>query len=88
MLKTIINNKKEIFYTFKVPIFFSKNEIRKYIYKRYKVTLYKINTIIYYSKKINKKTNKGIFKGRLKKRKKVIIKLKRISYLKKEKICQ
>ncbi|YCJ93945.1 MAG: 50S ribosomal protein L23 [Candidatus Karelsulcia muelleri] len=61
------------FFTFKVPLFYNKKEIKKLIYKIYNINFNNIKTMIY-CKRTLKKSKKGVLK--INKFKKVILKLK------------
>lgn len=73
------NKKLYPFFTFKVPLFYNKKEIKKLIYKIYNINFNNIKTMIY-CKRTLKKSKKGVLKK--KKFKKVILKLKQDSKLK------
>ncbi|XZQ51475.1 MAG: 50S ribosomal protein L23 [Candidatus Karelsulcia muelleri] len=69
----LINIKKKFdpFFTFKVPLFYNKKEIKKLIYKIYNINFNNIKTMIYCKRTLSKK---GVLK--INKFKKVILKLK------------
>ncbi|WP_110503607.1 50S ribosomal protein L23 [Candidatus Karelsulcia muelleri] len=69
--KKFYNKKLYPFFTFKVPLFYNKKEIKKLIYKIYNINFNNIKTMIYCNLK---KSKKGVLKK--KKFKKVILKLK------------
>ncbi|YCJ92428.1 MAG: 50S ribosomal protein L23 [Candidatus Karelsulcia muelleri] len=69
--KKFYNKKLYPFFTFKVPLFYNKKEIKKLIYKIYNINFNNIKTMIYCNLK---KSKKGVLK--INKFKKVILKLK------------
>ncbi|WP_110476834.1 MAG: 50S ribosomal protein L23 [Candidatus Karelsulcia muelleri] len=69
--KKFSNKKLDPFFTFKVPLFYNKKEIKKLIYKIYNINFNNIKTMIYCNLK---KSKKGVLK--INKFKKVILKLK------------
>ncbi|XMD34127.1 MAG: 50S ribosomal protein L23 [Candidatus Karelsulcia muelleri] len=71
--KKFDNKKLYPFFTFKVPLFYNKKEIKKLIYKIYNINFKNIKTMIY-CKRTLKKSKKGVLKRN--KFKKVILKLK------------
>ncbi|WP_110493542.1 50S ribosomal protein L23 [Candidatus Karelsulcia muelleri] len=71
--KKFSNKKLDPFFTFKVPLFYNKKEIKKLIYKIYNINFKNIKTMIY-CKRTLKKSKKGVLK--INKFKKVILKLK------------
>lgn len=79
----LIKKKLDPFFTFKVPLFYNKKEIKKLIYKIYNINFKNIKTMIY-CKRTLKKSKKGVLKRN--KFKKVILKLKQDYNLNKFKI--
>ncbi|YCJ94201.1 MAG: 50S ribosomal protein L23 [Candidatus Karelsulcia muelleri] len=77
--KKFSNKKLDPFFTFKVPLFYNKKEIKKLIYKIYNINFNNIKTMIY-CKRTLKKSKKGVLK--INKFKKVILKVKQDSKLK------
>ncbi|WP_110483001.1 50S ribosomal protein L23 [Candidatus Karelsulcia muelleri] len=67
--KKISNKKLYPFFTFKVPLFYNKKEIKKLIYKIYNINFNNIKTMIYCKRTLKQRKKGVLFK-------KVILKLK------------